>query len=86
MVGGFDTVAIITAGISASISILSIYLTKKNDVTLEKLKSKLEIEKANTMHVEIMNMKLENDFTRNVNLFSFNLQNYLKVHLDESMH
>jgi hypothetical protein len=46
MVEGFDTVAIITAGISASISILSIYLTKKNDVTLEKLKSKLEIERA----------------------------------------
>jgi hypothetical protein len=46
MVEGFDTVAIITAGISAGISILSIYLTKKNDVTLEKLKSKLKIEKA----------------------------------------
>jgi hypothetical protein len=46
MVETFDTVAIITAGISAGISILSIYLTKKNDVTLEKLKSKLEIEKA----------------------------------------
>jgi hypothetical protein len=46
MVEGFDTVAIITAGISAGISILSIYLTKKNDITLEKLKSKLEIEKA----------------------------------------
>jgi hypothetical protein len=46
MVETFDTVAIITAGISAGISILSIYLTKKNDVTLEKLKSKLEIERA----------------------------------------
>jgi hypothetical protein len=31
---------------SLGISILSIYLTKNNDVTLEKLKSKLEIEKA----------------------------------------
>ena len=38
------------------------------------------------MHVEIMNMKPENDFTKNVNLFSFNLQNYLKVQLDEFMH
>jgi hypothetical protein len=38
------------------------------------------------MHVEIMNMKLENDFTRNVNLSSFNLPNYLKVHLEEFMH
>jgi hypothetical protein len=38
--------AIITAGISAIILILSIYLTKKYDVTLERLKSKLEIEKA----------------------------------------
>jgi hypothetical protein len=46
MVEGFDIVAIVTAGISAGISILSIYLTKKNDVTLEKLKSKLETEKA----------------------------------------
>jgi hypothetical protein len=47
MVETFDTIAIITAaGISACISILSIYLTKKNDVTLEKLKSKLKIEKA----------------------------------------
>src|SRR5215212_8480158 len=46
MVESFDTTAIITAGISAGISVLSIYLTKKNDVTLEKLKSKLEIEKA----------------------------------------
>jgi hypothetical protein len=86
MVETFDTVTIITAGISAGISILSIYLTKKNDLTLEKLKSKLEIEKQNTMHVEIMNMKQEKDFTKNVNLFSFNLQNYLKVHLDEFMH
>jgi hypothetical protein len=46
MVEAFDTVAIITAGISACISILSIYLTKKSDIALEKLKSKLEIEKA----------------------------------------
>jgi hypothetical protein len=46
MVEAFDTVAIITAGISAGVSLLSIYLTKKNDVTLEKLKSKLDIEKA----------------------------------------
>src|SRR5215212_4260529 len=46
MVEGFNIVAIITAGMSAGISILSIYLTKKNDVTLEKLKNKLEIERA----------------------------------------
>src|SRR5829696_834793 len=46
MVEGFDLVAIITAGISAGISLLSIYLTKKSDITLEKLKSRLDIEKA----------------------------------------
>jgi hypothetical protein len=46
MVEDFDLVAIITAGISACISVLSIYLTKKSDITLEKLKSRLDIEKA----------------------------------------
>ena len=86
MVEGFDTVAIITAGISAGISILSIYLTKKNDVTLEKLKSKLEIEKAEQDARRDYEYEAKNDFTRNANLSSFNLQNYQKVHLEESTH
>ena len=86
MVQAFDTVAIITAGVSAGISILSIYLTKKNDITLEKLKSKLEIEKAEYDARRDYEYEARKRLYQNVNLFSFNLQSYLKVHLEEFMH
>ena len=45
MAEGFDSVAIITAIISAGISILSIIITKRNDIALERLKNELEIKK-----------------------------------------
>ena len=45
MTEGLDIAAIIAAVTSGGISILSIYITRKNDIELEKLKNKLEIEK-----------------------------------------
>ena len=42
---GFDIAAVIGAAISAGISILSIIIAKKNDVSLERLKNELEIKK-----------------------------------------
>jgi hypothetical protein len=45
MAEGFDIAAVIAATISAGISILSIIITKRNDISLEHLKNELEIKK-----------------------------------------
>jgi hypothetical protein len=45
MVEGFDIAAVIAAAISAGISILSIIITRKNDISLEQLNNELEIKK-----------------------------------------
>jgi hypothetical protein len=55
MTEGFDIAAIIAAAISGVISILSIMMSKRNDISLEKIKNDLEIKKMSRLHVEIMN-------------------------------
>jgi hypothetical protein len=45
MTDGFDTAVVIAAAISGAISILSILMSKRNDIALEKIKNDLEIKK-----------------------------------------
>lgn len=45
MIEGFDIAAVVAATISAGISILSIIITKRNDVFLTYLKNELDIKK-----------------------------------------
>jgi len=80
------TEAVIAAAISGVISIFSMIMSKRNDISLEKITYGLEIKKMSKPHVEIMNMKLVNGYTKNANQYYFNLPNCLKVHLNESMH
>jgi hypothetical protein len=86
MVEAFDIAAVIAAAISGVISIFSMIMSKRNDISLERIKYDLEIKKMSKLHVEIMNTKLVNDYTENLNQYFFNLLNCLKVHLSEFMH
>ena len=79
MTEAFDVAAGIATAISGVISILSVIMSKRNNISLEKIKNDLEIKKMSKLHVEIMNMKLVNGYIKNANQSFFNLPNCLKV-------
>ena len=54
MTEAFDVAAGIATAISGVISILSVIMSKRNNISLEKIKNDLEIKKMSKLHVEIM--------------------------------